>query len=140
MSKNRLFYGLYSISTTTYTFFIIFTRRLVPSRSAPSSINFSASAKEEIPPAAFFFHVCANVLSHQFHIRKSSSCDGKYGGGLNELCAHVRHVFTHLDLLIICQKACLNDHFLRFFHCIPHELFGFPVRFHHTVCLLKIRY
>ena len=40
---------------TTYTCFIIFTSRLVPSRSAPSSINFSASAKEEIPPAAFTF-------------------------------------------------------------------------------------
>ena len=30
----------------------IFTRRLVPSLDAPSSINFSASAKELIPPAA----------------------------------------------------------------------------------------
>ena len=36
-------------------FFMIFTRRLVPSLSAPRLMNFSASSNELIPPAAFTF-------------------------------------------------------------------------------------
>ena len=35
--------------------FISFTSRLVPRRDAPSPMNFSASSKEEIPPAALIF-------------------------------------------------------------------------------------
>ena len=38
-----------------YNSFAIFTIRLVPNRSAPSSRKRSASAREEIPPAALIF-------------------------------------------------------------------------------------
>ena len=73
--------------------------------------KFFCIRKRRYSSGCLYFHVCANVLSHQFHIRKSCSCGGKSGGGLNELCACIRHDLTHLDLLLICQKACLNDHF-----------------------------
>ena len=45
-----------------FSFLTIFTILLVPSLSAPSSMNFSASSNELIPPAALIF-VPLEILS-----------------------------------------------------------------------------
>lgn len=96
---------------TTYTFFIIFTSRLVPSRSAPSSINFSASAKEEIPPAAFTFTFVPTYCLISSTSEKVAPAVENPVEVLMNSAPGTRHDLTHLDFLLICQKACLNDHF-----------------------------
>ena len=61
------------------------------------------------PAGGLYLHARADMLMHELHVIEGCARSGKTGGGLDELCARLRHDLTHLYLLFLCEKAGLDD-------------------------------
>ena len=90
--------------------FISFTSRLVPRRDAPSPMNFSASSKEEMPPAALtltFFPTWVFISFTSANV--APSVENPVDVLMYSAPAFV--TISHILIFLLSQQTVLNDYF-----------------------------